>query len=322
MGVLTIGEVLVEFLRKGRSIRHNKTGEYSGPFPSGAPAIFIDTAARLGLRTRIVGCIGKDDFGGLIRDRLANDRVNIKYLQTNTQRTTGIAFVTYSSKGERQFLFHLKDSAAAQVSPNMVTADLIKSYRALHITGSSLTLSESLRNACYKAVNLARRFGMIISFDPNLREELIDRKAMMKISKPILQAATIVIPSKKELFDLTGCAFVNDAFERISKHGVQCLIIKLGSGGSIALSDRDHVRGQAFRVREVDPTGAGDAFDAAVVLGYLRKWKLPALLEFANAVGALKVTKGGPMDVPMSLREVTTFIKKNKKSIRARSDLM
>jgi sugar/nucleoside kinase (ribokinase family) len=203
-----------------------------------------------------------------------------------------------------------------------VTADLIKSSSALHITGSSLSISENMRNACYKAVNLASRSGIIISFDPNLRAELMNRRTMMKISKPVLNAANVVLPSKQELFDLTGQQSVDDASAKIFKHGAECLIVKLGAQGSIGLNDHGQIIEPGYQVREVDPTGAGDAFDAAVILGYLKKWKFRALLEFANAVGAFKVTKSGPMDVPRSLAQVRAFMRTNKKNIQRKSELI
>jgi sugar/nucleoside kinase (ribokinase family) len=311
LDVLTVGEVLAEFLRKGKDERHDKTGEYAGPFPSGAPAIFADTAARLGLESSIVGCTGKDEFGRLIRNRLRSDHVNVKYLKTSSQKPTGIAFVAYRSSGERQFLFHLKHSAAAQVKPEDITADFLRTFRALHITGSSLSLAESMRNACYKAAKLASRFGMIVSFDPNLRTELTNRKLMHKLSKPLLNAANLLMPSRQELYDLSGHANIDDAVEEMFKHGIECVVVKLGSDGSIARSDEGKVLEAGYHVQELDPTGAGDAYDAAIILGYLRKWKLQNMLEFANAVGAMKVTRFGPMAVPMSVMEVREFMRRN-----------
>ncbi len=67
MDVLTIGETIVEFIRRRRNQPHHETGEYAGPFPSGAPAIFIDTASRLGLKAAIIGGIGDDDFGKVLK---------------------------------------------------------------------------------------------------------------------------------------------------------------------------------------------------------------------------------------------------------------
>jgi sugar/nucleoside kinase (ribokinase family) len=316
MDVLTIGEVLVEFVRLGKDQPHRLRGQYAGPFPSGAPAIFADTAARLGMKSAIIGAVGEDDFGTLLRDRLLNDGVNVERLLRDGQNTTGIAFVTYYSNGGRDFLFHLKRSAAAKIKPSDVERDFVKSFRALLIMGSTLSMNGSIREACYKAVRIASRSGMIIAYDPNVRAELIEPRLMREISAPLLNAAEILIPSKKELLDLTGENTVDEASEQVLKHGVENLVVKLGREGSMVITKQARVLRSSYDVDEVDPTGAGDAFDAGLLRGYLRNESPEALLDFANAVGALKVTKIGPMEVPGSLTEVTAFMKESKKSHR------
>jgi sugar/nucleoside kinase (ribokinase family) len=313
LDALTIGEVLVEFIRKGRDSPHYATGEYAGPFASGAPAIFADASARLGLKSGIIGAVGKDDFGKLLVQRLGNDGVNIAHLLTSHAYTTGIAFVTYYSDGRRQFLYHLKQSAAANVKSGDVLKDFVKSFRVLHVMGSTLSLGDNIRKACYKAVRIAHSSGMIITYDPNLRAELLEPRLMRKISRPLLNVAEIVIPSKAELFDLTGKITIEEASRQIFKYGVEDLIIKLGNEGSVAITKQGRVHRPAYDVQEVDATGAGDAFDAAIIHGYLRKEAPEALLDFANAVGALKVTKTGPMEVPASIAEVTSFMKESKR---------
>jgi len=313
MDVITIGEVLVEFVKKGRDMPHYETGEYAGPFPSGAPAIFIDAASRLGLKSAIIGAVGKDDFGDLLKKRLADDNVNITHLFTREEYTTGIAFVTYFSDGSRRFVFHLKHSAAARIRPEDVNEDFVKMFRVLHIMGSALSIGEGIREACYRAVEIAKKAGIIVTYDPNLRAELIEPWLISKISKKVLEAAEIVMPSKAELFDLTGKKSLEEASKEIFKYGVRLLIVKAGEKGSIGMDRQDIIFEPAFIVPEVDPTGAGDAFDAAVVYSYLKNRSLRETLELANAVGALKVTRMGPMEVPESLSEAECLMKTGRK---------
>ncbi|MEM3648642.1 MAG: sugar kinase [Thermoproteota archaeon] len=309
MDILAIGEVLVEFVRKGRDMPHYETGEYAGPFPSGAPAIFIDTASKLGLKSAIIGAVGNDDFGSLLKKRLATDNVDITHVFTREEYTTGIAFVTYFSDGSRRFVFHLKHSAAARIKPGDVDEDFVKTFKVLHVMGSTLSMGEEIRESCYRAVEIANRAGIIITYDPNLRAELIDPRMISKISKKVLEAAEIVMPSKAELFDLTGKRNLEEASREIFKYGVKLLIVKIGEKGSIGISSQEAVFEPAYIVPEVDPTGAGDAFDAAAVYGYLKKQGLRGILEFANAAGALKVTRMGPMGVPEGVSEIEHLMK-------------
>lgn len=315
MDILTIGEVLVEFVKKNKDSPHYERGEYVGPFPSGAPAIFVDTGARLGMKTGIVGGIGNDEFGKVIKDRLEKDKVDTRKLLVFDGITTGIAFVMYFSSGERRFVFTLKQSAAAQVRPEHIEEDFVKETKVVHVMGSALSLNENMREACYKAVRIASQHGLIVTYDPNLRAELIEPSLIRKISEPILRVAELVMPSKNELFDLTGKKSIEEAADEVLKYGVKQVVVKLGNEGSFLLTkDKKHFE-PAYEVDEKDPTGAGDAFDAGYIMMYLKGKDYKESLKFANAVGAIKVTNFGPMEVPNSLREVEEFMKNSKQKV-------
>jgi len=308
MDVLTVGEVLVEFVKGRKDSPHHEIGQYRGPFPSGAPAIFADAAARLGLGAGIIGATGTDDFGEVVRDRLAKDGVDTSHLKLVEGYTTGIAFVMYYSSGERHFVFHLKQSAAAQVGPDDIDEDFVKSFKVLHIMGSALTLGEGMREACYKAVRIANGSGAMISYDPNLRSELLSSELIAKISEPFLRTAELVMPSRDELLDLTGEKTVDKAAEKVIEMGAKCVVVKLGAGGSLAVTKDLSVLEPAYEVEEVDPTGAGDAFDAGFINEYVKGKPLRDALRFGNAVGGLKVLNVGPMEVPRDKSEVLHFM--------------
>ena len=74
--IMTIGEILVEIMATERGQSFRAPGPLVGPFPSGAPAIFIDQVARLGFPAGIIGCVGDDDFGWLNIERLKRDGVD------------------------------------------------------------------------------------------------------------------------------------------------------------------------------------------------------------------------------------------------------
>ena len=79
--IIVMGEMLVEIMRGQENEELYEPGVFRGPFPSGAPAIFIDTAARLGCSTAIIGGVGKDDFGKNILDRLRKDGVDCSHVR-------------------------------------------------------------------------------------------------------------------------------------------------------------------------------------------------------------------------------------------------
>jgi sugar/nucleoside kinase (ribokinase family) len=296
--LVTLGEPLVEIMREKRGVPFSQPHKFMGPYPSGAPAIFADAAARLGMSTGFIGTIGQDEFGLMLKNRLKGDGVDIRHLKVVRGFATGTAFVMYERDGRRRFIFHLRHAAAGQLGPSDVKGEYIRSAKFLHIMGSSLSVSESSREACYRAARIAESGRLRISFDPNLRPELLEEREIRRICKPILQRAYVVLPSGEEASMLTGEEDHLRACKELIGIGPRIVALKQGRDGSTIVTEGagegTHITG--FRVKEIDPTGAGDSYDAAFVIGLLRGYSLRRAATFANAVGALAVTKFGPME--------------------------
>ena len=108
--IITFGELLVEIMRTEVDISHGEIGAfYRGPYPSGAPAIFIDSAARMSrafnFSTGFIGVVGNEEFGNCILSKLKEDGVDISQIRVDYNKTTGIAFNQYNSNGSRKFIF-------------------------------------------------------------------------------------------------------------------------------------------------------------------------------------------------------------------------
>ena len=165
--------------------------------------------------------------------------------------------------------------------------------------GSSLSISESSRESCYKAIEIAKSLNpqVIISFDPNLRPEMLDIKTIIKISKPVLEKTTILFPSGEEAEMLAGVRGEKKACKKLLEMGPKLVVLKKGKEGCQIFSSGivDGINVPGFSVKEIDPTGAGDSFGGAFIVGYLAGWELKRIGLFANAVGALKVKFFGPM---------------------------
>jgi sugar/nucleoside kinase (ribokinase family) len=114
--IMTIGEILVEIMATERGQSFRAPGTLVGPFPSGAPAIFIDQVGRLGRSAGIIGCVGDDDFGWLNINRLRRDGVDTSAIALLADAVTGSAFVTYTETGERHFIFNIANSASGRLS--------------------------------------------------------------------------------------------------------------------------------------------------------------------------------------------------------------
>ena len=300
LNVISIGHLLVEVMRKERDVPHDVPGVYLGPYPSAAPAIFIDAVARLGESCGYIGAVGDDDFGRMLIRRLKTDGVDTKYIRVVEGYTTGINFVMYFRDGRRKFLYHIKHSAASQLKPEDVDPEYIGSAKWLHIMGNSLAISDSLREACYKAVRCAVENGLEIGFDPNLRPEILAVEKVKRFFDYILKVARVVLPSRKEATMIAGVTDEVEACRRILMMGPEIVALKQGGEGCTIFTEKEEVHLPAFKVEEVDPTGAGDAFDGGFIVGLLRGWDYERAGRYANAVGALKVTRFGPMEVPFA----------------------
>jgi sugar/nucleoside kinase (ribokinase family) len=311
--IVSLGEMLVEIMRKDLDVPHDVPGTYVGPYPSGAPAIFIDAAACLGLKSGFIGVVGDDGFGDLLLNRLRKSGVDTEHVRVAKGFTTGTAFVMYYSSGERKFIFHLRHSAAGQLASDDVCHDYVSKAKVLHVMGSSLSINENVQKACYKAVEIAQDTGATVTFDPNLRPELLDVETIRRICKPVLSVSQIVFPSRDEAAAFTGKKDPIKAAHELQKMGPQTVVIKMGATGALAVTEKETIFEPAFQVKEVDPTGAGDVYDAAFLYGVFRKLPLEKTLEFAGAAGAIKVTRFGPMSGPSSLQEVEDFIQKTPK---------
>ena len=294
--VLALGELLVEVMRKDVDQPLSRPGEFVGPFPSGAPAIFIDAVVRLGISAGFIGVVGADDFGDCVVSRLRGDGVDTSHIRTVPEYTTGIAFVAYRSDGSRKFVFHLPQSAAALLGPDDVDPNYVSKAAFLHITGSALSVSESSRRACYKAAQICKTAGGRISLDPNIRPELLGVDRVREICQPILDLCDLLLPSGPEATMLTGDVDEGSACRSLVARGIPIVALKRGEKGSTIFTADQVIEVPSLSVKEIDPTGAGDCYDGAFVVGLLEGWDLPRVARFANVAGALSVTRKGPME--------------------------
>jgi len=292
-----IGDLLVEIMRKRIDEPLGEPGEFVGPYPSGASGIFIDTIARLGVNARFIGAVGHDDFGKLIINRLKRDGVDISHIKVLNNDTTGVAFVTYRSDGSRQFIYHLSKAATGQIYPEDIDPEYISDIDYLHVVGSTMSINEHSAKACMKAINIVKEAGGKISFDPNFRPELISKDEVQRLFNPLMSKSDIIFPTKEEVKVLTDEKDIKDASQKLLDIGdIRIVAIKRGKEGSSIFTREERIDTPSFEVEEVDPTGAGDSYCAGFLFGLIKGMDLKEIGRFANAVGALAVTKKGPME--------------------------
>jgi len=304
-----IGDLLVEIMRKKVDEPLGEPGVFVGPYPSGASGIFIDAIARLGLEARFIGAVGNDDFGGLIIKRFKQDGVDTSHIRVLNSDTTGVAFVTYMSDGSRKFIYHLSKAATGQIFPEDIDPAYISGLNYLHIVGSTMSINEHSAKACMKAIDIVKESGGKLSFDPNFRPELISQDEVQKLFNPLMAKSDIIFPTNEEIKVLTGEEDIKEASLKLLDFGISIVAVKKGKDGSVIFTKDQEIEVPSFKVEEVDPTGAGDCYCAGFLFGIASEMKLEDAAKYANAVGALAVTKKGPMEGAPTLEAVEKFLK-------------
>ena len=303
--IITIGEILVEVLSEHVGQRFSSPGILLGPYPSGSPAIFIDQAARMGAKTAIVAKVGCDDFAALNLNRLRRDGVDVSHIIETNQNSTGVAFVTYFEDGSRQFIFHFTKAACGELSPADVSEELVRNSKYLHIMGCSITGSPSMGEAIMQAVRLSKECGTKISFDPNIRLELLNGK-IMDYYKEIMDACDVLLTGKSELALLFGER--EKAIRELLEQKDRIVVVKDGSRGTSVYTRENAFTVATYPADEKDPTGAGDCFDATFLSSVLGGLSLEEAAARANAAGAKAVEKRGPMEGNTTQEELAAFM--------------
>lgn len=306
--IITMGETIVEIMRAELDSPLNKPGIFKGPYPSGAPAIFIDTVARLGHSSAIISGVGQDDFGDMMVSRLENDGVDTSMIIRNDRISTGCAFVMYFSNGDRKFIFHIGNTPAVEAP--VPEREKLEGCRFFHIMGCSMMANTDFGRRIVKTAQLAHSMGSAVSFDPNVRPELMKDPECMSLIDDVLSITRVFLPGKGELATLSGVEGIENGVKAMFEKYplMDIIVVKDGSRGSLAYTRETSSRFGIYSVPVVDTTGAGDSFDAAFLCGMLEKKSLEDCLKYATAAASLNTAAFGPMEGKISIENVTKMI--------------
>lgn len=314
--VVALGELLIDFTENGVSAQGNPVLEAN---PGGAPCNVLAMLNKLGRKTAFIGKVGNDMFGKLLADAVKENGTDITNLLFDDSVHTTLAFVHTLPDGEREFSFYRNPGADMMLKKSEVTADIIQSARIFHFGTLSATHPD-VRDATRYAIDVAKENGLLLSFDPNLREPLWDslEDARREIAYGLSQCDILKI-SDNELEFMTGTDDYAEGVRRLrAQYDIPLIFVTLGSEGSRAYYKDIMVEQSAFlNVNTIEKTGAGDTFEGCAlhyVLEYgidsLTEDILRELLEFANAGAALITTRKGALKVMPEKSDIEKLIRK------------
>lgn len=304
--VTALGELLIDFTMVSADGEGYPT---MAAHPGGAPANFLAALAKYGKKTALLGKVGTDAFGRLLRGTLEGAGIETRGLAAADDVFTTLAFVTLDASGDREFSFSRKPGADTCIRFEEIDLSLIDEARAFHFGTLSLT-DEPARSATQQAVAYAKAHGKLVTYDPNLRKQLW--KDLDEAKEQMLwglRQADVVKISDEEVEFLFGLNAQDGAKHILKEFGVKLVFVTCGADGCFFMNAR--ASGQVpglSGIQVVDTTGAGDIFGGSAVYGLLETGKAPEALEeaelreivsFACTAAGLSTTKhGGIQSVP------------------------
>ncbi|MCS7221198.1 MAG: ribokinase [Anaerolineae bacterium] len=267
--------------------------------PGGKGANAAVAAARLGARSILIGRIGDDYFGREELAALRAEGVNTDAVSIDLEVQTGAAVVMVDDEGENTILVII--GANDRLTPEHVEAGLAPHWDHLDAVLINFEVPPA---AVAAAVNAAHAHGV---------PAIVDAGPPRAFGPEIWGRATVISPNALEAAALVGHpvedeAAAEAAARELLNGGPQAVVLKRGAAGALLVTREGAQHIPAFRVNVVDTTGAGDAFSGALVVALAEGKPLPEAVRFANAAGALAVTRVGTLPAMPTRAEVEAFL--------------
>ncbi len=297
--VLTFGDLCVDIVLMGTDVTpqfgqvEKLIDDYRLEM-GGSCSIFACQAAKLGLRTEILGKVGDDEFGRLILRRMKESGVDTDHVAIDPALKTGMS-MALCPPGDRAILTYLGTVNVLQ--PDDVSDKLLSSSRHLH--HGSFFLQTGLRPQMVNIFRRAKALGATTSLDTNWDPE--DRWEGLN---RILPLTDIFFPNEQEALRISGKYTLHDAANYFLDLGVKIVVIKAGSKGALAISRDQQIDLPVEPVSGGDSIGAGDSFDAGFLTGWLRNLPLRRCLEIGIACGRSVASKIGGVAGQLSWEQV------------------
>ncbi len=272
----------------------------------GAESNLAIALARLGISAGWVSCLGNDEPGRLVLDRIRGEGVDVSRVRRLEEYPTGLYLRERLATGG-QVYYYRRGSAASTMGPDAFDPDYLEGVRFLHVTGITPALSDECRAFTLWAAREACRAGVRVSFDVNYRSKLWSPESAKGFAEELLPEVDLLFVGDEEaraLWERDDETFLRELAEK----GPQEVVLKRGGDGSMLLFEDRVVEQPNFDVPEVDPVGAGDAFNAGYLAGHLWEWEPEKRLRLANAMGAMSVATLGDYEGLPDEEELRNFL--------------
>ncbi|WP_421723523.1 bifunctional 5-dehydro-2-deoxygluconokinase/5-dehydro-2-deoxyphosphogluconate aldolase [Bauldia sp.] len=309
LDVITMGRSSVDLYGKQIGSRLEDVSSFAKSV-GGCPANIAIGAARLGLRSALISGVGDEQMGRFILEQLRRESVATDGVKIDPQRLTALAILSVEDESSFPLLFYRENCADMGVTEADLDANLIRSAGALVVTGTHFS-TPTVAAAQFAAIRIAKDAGRRIVFDvdyrPNLwglaghaegSERFIASEYVSEHLNPVLPHCDLIVGTEEEMRIAGGSAGdALTALRRVREQSDAVLVLKRGPMGCVVFPDAipetidDGIVGQGFPIEVYNVLGAGDAFMAGFLRGWLRGEPFETAATWANACGAFAVSR-------------------------------
>ena len=302
--LLVVGSINLDLVASSKRIPlpgETVSGNTFHTFPGGKGANQAVAAGKLGALVSMIGRIGNDAFGTQLRASLEAASVDTKAVEV-VPTSSGIALITTAEDGQNAIV--VVPGANGELSPR----ELEKHLDVIREAGIILAQLEIPLETIEYLATIAKRENIPLMLDPAPAREL---------PASLLASVDWLTPNETEtqtLLQRAGFELrsenVKDAAQQLLSKGCRNVLLKLGDRGCyVALGTGEHTLVPAYRVKAVDTTAAGDAFNGAFATAMVRGSGAVASVKFAAAVAAISVTRHGAQPSMPTQAEVEAFLR-------------
>jgi 2-dehydro-3-deoxygluconokinase len=291
--VITIGDAMITFNPSATGpMRFVSTFERK---IGGAELNVAIGCSRLGLKTGWISRLGNDEFGRHIFNTVRGEGIDVSQLELVDGYPTSLNFKEIMGDGSVRTFYYRTNSPTTSLTVETLDEDYIKNSKVLHITGVFPAIDKEKNIDLIKhAISLAKKHGVLVSFDPNIRLKLWSKEEARRVLREFLPFVDIFLTGEEEAELLLGTSDPSEIIEKSKTFGISYIAIKQGENGSIGYRDGEYIEAPAFKANKVvDTVGAGDGFDSGFIYGLLNQWPLEKTLKFANVIGSMVVSVSG-----------------------------
>jgi ribokinase len=255
-------------------------------------------AARLGAQVTFVARLGRDMFGQVAVQGYKAEGINVDSIAWDEDAASGVALIVVDEAGENAIA--VAPGANGRLSPHDVAAAEV----AIAEADAVLLQLEIPLETVQAAAQLARRHGVGVLLNPAPAAPLPD---------DLLGLVDVLTPNESEAAGLTGLPVTDLVQARavaqlLLDRGPAAVVITLGAQGALLATEDEVMRVPGFAVTPVDTTAAGDAFNGALAVAWAQGTDLAEAVRYANAAGALSVTRLGAQPSLPTAEEIEQFL--------------